>query len=125
MAGQILIVDDQQYVLDIVCLMLEQLGYEVESTLTAADALRLLRENPSRFDLLMVDLMMPEISGPALVEVAVEVSPQTRILFMAGTGEGVPDGYQLLLKPFTLQTIRELVEHVLKRTGDTQAPHLL
>ena len=80
----IVVVEDDQGVRELVQLMLRGHGYEV---LTAADgetAARLCAEHPGGVDLLLTDVVMPELNGRVLAERLEAMFPALRVLFMSG-----------------------------------------
>ncbi|MCK8464018.1 ATP-binding protein [Aliiroseovarius sp. S1339] len=79
--GQILIIDDEVEVASIFRRLLQRLGYQVEAFSHATSGLARFRDNSDRYDLVILDLVMPEMSGD---EVAAEIRalrPQCPILF--------------------------------------------
>lgn len=83
-ARAILVVDDEEDVRDLVREILEHAGF---SPLTAADgvaALRILQELSGRVDLVLADVMMPDLDGPTLARRVAADWPQIPVLFMTG-----------------------------------------
>jgi two-component system, cell cycle sensor histidine kinase and response regulator CckA len=121
-----MLVEDNESVRDLVQLLLEERGYEVLVPSGAAEAERLCAERPGRVDLLLTDVVMPEIGGRDLAERLARVSPSMRVLFMSGYSDeavyrhGVisPDA-AFLEKPFTDRTLALKVREVL----DAPEPH--
>jgi CheY-like chemotaxis protein len=112
----ILLVEDEQLVRDLVCRVLENAGYRVLSASRPSEAERLL-EQEHGVDLLVTDVVMPEMSG---YELAARVSgshPEMRMLFISGNAhvEAWPasiDG-ELLQKPFAPDQLARTVRRVL------------
>lgn len=65
--GCILVVDDEEQVRDVFAHALERLGYDVATCAGAVEAVEVLDEDPSAFDLVITDHMMPEMTGQELV----------------------------------------------------------
>lgn len=117
MADKILIVDDDEGVVSLCERLLVQAGYEVLSTTRPQEALRLMRAQ--RFDLLLLDIRMPEMNGFELMQLARERDPELAIVIITGHGtiETVVQALQLgaeglVLKPFEsgvtlVQRVRE------------------
>jgi CheY-like chemotaxis protein len=115
MSASILIVDDEPHILRVMRRALER--YETCAAGSALEALALLEER--QFDLLLVDLTMPDISGPELSELleARQDGTAQRLIWM--TGGALPaEAFALverlqvpiLRKPFALAELRALIE---------------
>jgi signal transduction histidine kinase/ActR/RegA family two-component response regulator len=84
-AGQhVLVVDDNAPVAELTARVLKRGGYAVHVAASAADAIRLLTEAPSRYCLLVSDVIMPTMGGPELYSRAVRIAPHLAVLFMSG-----------------------------------------
>jgi PAS domain S-box-containing protein len=104
----ILLVEDEPAILKMVILMLEREGYTVLGAGTPGEAIRLAREHAGRIDLLMSDVVMPEMNGRDLAKNILSLYPDIRLLFMSGytanviAHQGVLDpGVHFLQKPFS------------------------
>jgi len=116
----IMVVEDDDGVRDLVRLMLESNGYEVLTVRDADEAARVCTERPSGVDLLLTDVMMPEVNGRDLAERLGALAPSMRILFMSGYSDeavhrhGVlGESAAFLEKPFTERTLARKVREVL------------
>jgi PAS domain S-box-containing protein len=116
----ILVVEDEEAVRHVVRRILELQGYTVHVARNGAEALRIAREQEGRIDLVMTDVILPEMSGPAIVERLLAEWPRARVLFMSGyAAEEVAKrgllapGTALLRKPFTLEELARAVRAVL------------
>jgi len=115
----IMVVEDDESVRDLVRIMLETKGYNVLAAAGAKEAERLCTDD---VDLLLTDVVMPEVSGRALAERLSATSPSMRILFMSGYsdeavyrhGEISPNA-SFIEKPFTDRTLARKVREVLDR----------
>jgi DNA-binding NtrC family response regulator len=103
---KILVVDDDPMVLDSCDLVLRSEGYEVVLTSSVKQALEVLEEK--NFDLLLVDVIMPEYDGMYLIGNVRENLPNLPILVMSGypTPETISSGMRMgathfIAKPFT------------------------
>ncbi|MEW6154333.1 MAG: ATP-binding protein [Actinomycetota bacterium] len=103
---RVLLVEDDPAVRSLTRDMLEREGYGVTEAPGGAEALRLARAG-ERFDLLVTDVVMPEVDGVSLAAVLAELCGPLPTLFIsgyldtsAGWSEGLPEGAQLLAKPF-------------------------
>ena len=123
---RILIVEDDAAIRSAVSRMLVSQGYTVLTAANAEDALTVSDQRDGELDLVLTDVVMPGISGPALVERlaahAAEHGRQVRALFMSGyprshiTRESILEpGMELLEKPFSLEQLATRVRAVLDR----------
>lgn len=115
----ILVVDDEPAVLELVKVILSRDGYTVLTAASGPRALDACAEDPGRVDLLLTDVMMPEMSGFALMDGMRDLCPGLPVLFMTG---GAPNGLvnehsdsrcRLLTKPFDPRTLLIAVDRLL------------
>ncbi|TAL17491.1 PAS domain S-box protein [bacterium] len=116
----VLIVEDEEAILNLGKRSLTALGYRVLAANSPARAIRLAEENAGSIDLLVTDVVMPEINGKELYEKILAIQPGLRCLFMSGytadviAHRGVLDeGVSFLQKPFSLKTLGLKVREVL------------
>jgi two-component system, sensor histidine kinase and response regulator len=112
--ASILIVDDEAAHLKALCDTLSIEGYTTTGTQSARSALDMLREQP--FDVLLTDLMMPEMNGIALLNAARELSPDIACIVMTGHGtidsavEAMKGGaIDYVLKPIKLNALMQVI----------------
>ncbi|WP_164116985.1 response regulator [Sphingorhabdus sp. Alg239-R122] len=98
---------------------LEQAGYEVTDVDRGTAALPLLETE--HFDLLLTDIVMPEMDGIELAQKCAEVSPDTKVMFITGfaavtlkAGQAAPDA-KILSKPFHLRDLVLEVDRIFER----------
>jgi CheY-like chemotaxis protein len=110
----ILVVDDEPTILSSCRRALERAGHQVQAVDTPGAALDLCREQS--FDVIVTDILMPEMSGLELIDRLRATAPTIRIVVMTGYGsrEVASDALRqgasgLLLKPFTPAELREVV----------------
>jgi CheY-like chemotaxis protein len=108
----ILLVEDEKAILRITTKMLESLGYAVLAASSPTEAIRVSQSHPGGIDLLMTDVVMPEMSGPELAKSMLHLYPNLRCLFMSGYTANViahhkvlNEGVYFLNKPFTRQDL--------------------
>ena len=126
----VLLVEDERAVLALTQTMLEQMGYAVVSASTPREALRLAMERPGTIDLLLSDVVMPEMNGRDLAAELATLHPRTRCLFMSGYAadliahHGVLEpGVHFVQKPFSTDELAAKVRAALGERGDhTAAP---
>lgn len=80
----ILVVDDNPSILQLVGAILMPLGYTVIDAQSGEDALFLMEKHARSVDLLLTDVVMPEMKGSELAQLFSEKYPETKILFMSG-----------------------------------------
>jgi len=108
--GRVVIVDDEVELTNALVEMLAKHGYETAGFTNGNHALAALKNE--KFDLLLADLMMPEIDGLTLLKAALEIDPNLVVVLMTGQGtvqtavEAMKSGaFDYILKPFKLNTI--------------------
>ena len=116
----IMIVDDEQSVREVVSAVLKSHGYEVVEAGDAGAALAECEKLDRRIDLVLTEVVMPEMNGQELGRALAAREPRLKILYMSGYRDALartaPDGTNetLLLKPFTpevlLSRVRELLD---------------
>jgi CheY-like chemotaxis protein len=118
-SARILVVDDDDDVRGVTATLLKTLGHEASEAASGEDALALLQQDP-RFDLLMVDLLMPSMNGAAFAAEARRLVPGVPVLFITGyngTSETrkLADAQYLIKKPFRLAELAEKLGYILHR----------
>jgi CheY-like chemotaxis protein len=122
-AATILAVDDEETVLALVRTMLWRAGYTVLEASGGDEALRIASEHPVPIDLLLSDILMPDMNGYELADKLKAARPGMKILFMSGyrdkvlaesTGRRLTS-VPLLRKPFTQHNLIEKIEQILER----------
>ncbi len=115
-----LLVEDEPAMLKITTMMLECQGYTVLAARTSGEAIRLAREHAAEIQLLMTDVVMPEMNGRDLAKKLMALCPDIKTLFMSGyTAEviahrGVLDkGVNFIQKPFLMQDLASKLREVL------------
>jgi two-component system cell cycle sensor histidine kinase/response regulator CckA len=111
-AGTVLVVDDQDVVRDVIKLSLESAGYRVLEAATPSKALALVRAAGAEVDLLVTDVVMPEMDA---FELANRIScelPAVRVLYTSGYTDAAAEG-PFIQKPFTPTQLIEKVGAVL------------
>src|SRR3954447_26805281 len=118
--ARILLVEDDPRVLAATVDALEDLDYEPVACSSGEEAVRLFNEHD--FDLVITDVIMPEMTGPELIRYLKLNSPRDfAVLFVTGyVGEGESEelrGHELLRKPFTVGALATAVSAALARTA--------
>jgi CheY-like chemotaxis protein len=117
----VLLVEDEPTILLLGKTMLESLGYSVLTAATPGDATRLAASHEGPIDLLLTDVIMPEMNGRKLAELLHALRPAMKCLFMSGYTADViahhgflGEGVHFLQKPFSFHGLATKVRDVLK-----------
>jgi CheY-like chemotaxis protein len=119
-AETIVVVEDEEIVRELICEVLRGEGYHVGGTDRGSEALRMVREEFSAVDLLISDVVRPEMNGAEVARRVHEISPRAKVLFISGYSENdMADqglgtlSFEVLQKPFTPATLAKKVREVL------------
>ncbi len=117
---RILLVEDEEHLLKTIQLNLELEGYAIKTAITGMEALKVFRNNS--FDLVVLDVMLPEMNGYDVCEAIRKENTQIPILFLTAKGAGNEriQGLKLgaddyLTKPFNLEELLLRIQILLKR----------
>jgi two-component system, cell cycle sensor histidine kinase and response regulator CckA len=115
-AETVLLVEDDTQARELVGRLLRSSGYSVHEAALPDDALQFVDGFEGTIDLLLSDVVMPQMSGPTLAKRVLELRPGTRVMFVSGYVDSAADadvvtsGADFLQKPFTpaelIQTVR-------------------
>ena len=121
-AGVVLLADDEELVRDVTETMLRQLGFDVVAVSDGRQAVEAFSADPARFDLVLLDLTMPVMTGTEAVDAIRAIRPDACILMMSGFNEEDPPERSpadaapaFLHKPFTLKGLRDVLQDTLQR----------
>jgi DNA-binding NtrC family response regulator len=124
----ILVVDDDLSVLSVIKCMLECGDYNVLMAHSAETALRMVERDDLTIDLMLLDVVMPDISGPDLAERILAIRPHLKVLFMSGCTDSevvrvkiLDRALGFLPKPFTSDSLLERVTKVLNPAAQRAA----
>ncbi len=125
----ILLVEDDALVRETVRQLLCRSGFRVLAAEGGAEALRHVRDEPAAIDLLLSDMVMPQMDGRAVAREVLALRPAISVLFMTGyassaiaeNGQPWP-GAELIEKPFTAQALIEKIRAVLERRRPARGP---
>jgi len=117
---QILLVEDEDSLRNLIAKAMTDLGYRVHTAANGGEALLLVEEKTLRPDLIITDVIMPNMSGSVLVERLKRSQPGLRVLYMSGYTEnaivhhGVLDkGIPFIQKPFNIRELAARAAEVL------------
>ncbi|MCC6367554.1 MAG: response regulator [Bryobacterales bacterium] len=116
----VLVVDSEESILSLISRVLGRQGYEVITTATPEEALRIAAEPARRIHIIVTEIALPQLRGPQLVARLREIQPEMKVLYMSGftddpslaSGLQPPDA-GFLQKPFTLNSLTSTVRAVL------------
>jgi two-component system cell cycle sensor histidine kinase/response regulator CckA len=117
----ILLIDDEEVAMEVGTRILEHLGYRVLQAGSGKEALRKLKESSDAIDVVILDMVMPEMSGVETFELIKADFPRTKILMASGLIQDVEatrllehgaDGF--IKKPFMLQNLYKTIERVIR-----------
>jgi len=109
--GTVLVVDDQDFVRDVIRLSLEGAGYTVREAASPLDAIAQVRDDAD-IDLLVTDVVMPEMDAFELAERLSREVPGLRVLYTSGYTDAGAEG-PFIQKPFTPAELVDKVAAVL------------
>lgn len=119
--GNILLVEDEDAVRIFSARALRNKGYQVIEARSGEAALEIIKQQAAPIDLLVSDVMMPQMDGPTLIREAYKIIPDLKVIFISGYAEDSfrqrlqnDQGIQFLPKPFSLKQLAEKVQNVLK-----------
>jgi two-component system cell cycle sensor histidine kinase/response regulator CckA len=119
--GLVLVVDDEEPVREVTCDVLESLGYEVLQAEGGQRACELLRAQPGRIDLVLLDMTMPEMDGEQTLQKLRAMRPDLRVVLMTGYAEDdVQRRFEpeqlagFLAKPFAKRELGEVIERAMQ-----------
>lgn len=110
----VLLVDDDDMVRTVLAQIIEDLGHEASLASDGEDALRQLRDRPSRFDIVLSDVSMPRMNGIELATAMDEENIAVPIVMMTGNldpglQKSVPEGVRVLAKPLHAAVLEDLL----------------
>jgi CheY-like chemotaxis protein len=118
----VLLVEDEPAILSVSTRMLERLGYKVLPASTPAEAIKLAEEYPDDIEVLIADVVMPEMNGRDLAKRLLSLYPNIKHLFMSGYTADViahhgvvEDDVHFLQKPFSTNVLATRIREVLAR----------
>lgn len=117
---RVLLVDDEQVILSVGRRMLERLGYKVITAASGKEAFQIYSESKGRINLVVLDMVMPELSGEQTYKLLKEHDPQVKVLLSTGysihgqAAELLASGCNgFIQKPFNLQEFSRKLREVL------------
>ncbi len=116
----ILVVEDDAGIIELIADVLNNLGYNIICTSNGYEAIEKAKTCKDRIDLLLTDIILPDMNGAEVAKKLVKSNPSMRIIFMSGYSENhikhskfFKDNAQFLPKPFTLNELTNTIRRSL------------
>jgi len=121
-SATILLVEDEEAVRSFAARALASRGYRVHEAASGIEALEVMEQVGGQIDLVVSDVVMPELDGPSLLRELRKTRPELKIIFVSGYAEeafkkNLPEGeeFHFLPKPFSLRQLAVAVKETLGR----------
>ncbi len=119
----VLVVEDEEIVRTLAVRLLEHCSYNVLAAASAGDAIVLAERYEGPIDLLLTDVVMPQMNGRELAERLIKMRPGIKVLYTSGYTQNIiahhgvlDDGIQFVAKPYSLDSLTARVREVLDQT---------
>ena len=119
---RILLVDDEDVIVQMIRQILERLGYHVTARISSTDALEAFRTHPDKFDLVITDMTMPNMTGDKLAGELIKIRSDIPVILCTGFSERMPEekaaflGIKgFLLKPVVMKNLADTIREVLDK----------
>ena len=121
---KLLIIDDNKEILDALCEFLSKKKYDIISANNGLEGLKYLEKEEQGFDVVITDLIMPDISGVAVISIIKKKFPDTLVIAITGWGEH-PEALAteaeadlVMEKPFELSELEKSLKKLLSSKFD-------
>ena len=121
---KLLIIDDNKEILDALCEFLSKKKYDITSANNGLEGLKYLEKEGQGFDAVITDLIMPDISGVALISIIKKRFPDTLVIAITGWGEHPEalateaEADHVMEKPFELSELEKSLKKLLSSKFD-------
>ncbi|MCK5296081.1 MAG: response regulator, partial [Alphaproteobacteria bacterium] len=120
----ILLIEDEEIIRKTTCDILKELGYEVFSAKDEVQGVKLYKENSSRIDLVILDMIMPKMSGEEAFNAIFSINPEVKIIITSGFSHGIKvqqlqannDNVAFIKKPYHVNELSEVIAGMLTET---------
>lgn len=123
-AHRVLIIDDTEEVLSALCKYFKQKNYDVISASNGLDGLKMLETERDNLDIIITDLVLPNISGVAVISIVKKKFPDLPVIAITGWGEH-PEALAkeanadlVMEKPFKLPELEKAARSLLEKDRD-------
>jgi PAS domain S-box-containing protein len=117
---RILLVDDESAIADIGRNLLEHLGYKVVARTSSVEALELFRAHPERFDLVITDMTMPNLTGDRLAQKLLKIRSEIPVILCTGFSERITEEKaralgirEFVMKPLVMKDMAQAIRRAL------------
>jgi PAS domain S-box-containing protein len=128
----ILLVDDEQDILDAISALIRLQGYSVTTFADSLEALHYFRQDPFKFDLVITDMTMPNLSGEFFGKEVMAIRPEIPVILCTGFSKTMGSKKCLeagfaayLTKPFEVQNLLRVIREILDATSGSRLDVLL
>lgn len=118
----VLLVDDDEMIIDAIQDILKILGYKVLSAGDGKEAIQIYKENKEKIDMVILDMIMPEMSGRDVYDKLKEINPDVKVLLSTGyslqnhVAEKLEQGCDgFIQKPFSTRELSQKIREILDR----------
>ena len=116
---KLLIIDDDEHILAKLCYFFNDRGYDVTSASGGLEGLKLIENDQKGFDLIITDIIMPQLSGISLISIIKKKFPDTPVIAITGWG-AYPEAFaiesqadKVLSKPFGLSELDKAINELI------------
>jgi len=116
----VLVVEDEGIFRDLIVRILKRDGYRMLEAANGGEALMICEEHKEQIDLMLTDVIMPQMNGRKLVERTLPLHPEMKVLYMSGYTDDViadhgvlEEGVEFIEKPFSANVLLNKVREVL------------
>lgn len=119
--GRVLLVEDEEVVRNFAARALKRQGYKVLEASSGVEALEVMEKNEGKIDIVVSDVVMPEMDGPTLLKELRKKNPELKIIFVSGYPNDAfksslgDEEFAFLPKPFSLPQLAAKVKEELAR----------
>lgn len=128
--GKILIIDDSDVIVEMLFQFLKNKNYEIATASNGLDGVKLFNANPADFDLVITDIVMPDISGVGVISILKTKRPELPIIAITGFGEhpeclaAEARADVVLEKPIDLKTLHQHIADLIKKKPFINTEHI-
>jgi DNA-binding NtrC family response regulator len=116
---KLLLIDDDEHIRAKLCYFLNEKGYDVTSASNGSEGLYLIKNDRQGFDLIITDIVMPQMSGTSLISMVKKKFPDIPVIAITGWGE-YPEAFatesqaeKVLSKPFELSELNKAINDLI------------
>ena len=116
----ILLIDDEKPIVDMMTQILSRLGYSAVGKTSGIEALEIFRDDPTKFDLVITDYAMPDMTGKELTKELINIRPDIPVILCTGFSEDIDSEEtrrmgirEFVMKPVAKEKIAKVIQKVL------------